>query len=170
MLSLCDKCHEFYKWYRLFLYIFFWVIKISVNEPFFSLQLDNWLEFFKPRNKEPSFSCYRRHIIFLIGLIAALIIFLKYTDPICIFNRVHLQFVHRSCHPAFRSTCRAILSRGTNSPRRDLPDETRYSQFRSTIAGIEKQRGFILLFLTGDWSPVSPQPSHALRASFSLFL
>lgn len=32
------------------------------------------------------------------------------------------------------------FSRGTNSPHGDLPDETRYSQFRLTVAGIERQR------------------------------
>lgn len=44
----------------------------------------------------------RPHAIFLI---AALIIFPKYTDLICIFNqcsnRIHLQPTHQSCHPAF---------------------------------------------------------------------
>jgi len=96
------------------------------------------------------------HAIFLTDLTAVFIVFPKYTDLVCIFNqcsnRVHLRPARRSCHPAFRSTCHAILSRGTNSPCRDLSDETRYSQFRPTIAGIEKQRSLILFFLISDRS------------------
>lgn len=127
--------------YHLFTRTFFWVIKIRMCKWTIFLAT-TWrlsLELFKSaRNKDFFFCLYQKvSIQFFWPALPSLLVFPKYTGPICIFNqclnrvRIHLQFVRRSCHPAFRSTCRAILSRGTNSPRRDLPDETRYSQFRS---------------------------------------
>lgn len=166
--------HAFYDFIMLFL-SFCWIIKIkyvNINNQFnffyCNLTVDNkifwvrtgWGIFIFCVTYRRAWSFPRN---FLTSLIAGLV-FSKYTDLICIFNqcsnRVHFQPACRS-RPAFRSTCHAILSRGTSSPRSGLSDEIRYSQFRPTIAEIEKQRGFILFFLTVNRSVVSPQPPHA---------
>lgn len=85
------------------------------------------------------------HAIFLTSLIAALIVFPKYIPDLYVFLiRVFGSSSPPTCPsvvplPSVQLTTRSF-SRGTNSPHGDFLDETRYSQFRLTVAGIERQR------------------------------
>lgn len=105
----------------------------------------------------------------LTSLIVAFIVFPKYIPDLYVFLiSVRIEFF---ANPPFGTTLPSVqlatrsFSRGTNSPHGDFPDETRYSQFRPTVAGIERQRPHPFCSLSTNRFHVSPRSFHISRIS-----
>lgn len=129
---------------------------------FFSTSL--WVTSTFPLNRSPC------NFPDLTSLIVAFIVFPKYIPDLYVFLiSVRIEFF--SSPPSGCATLPSVqlatrsFSRGTNSPHGDFPDETRYSQFRLTVAGIGRQRPHPFCSLSTNRFHVSPRSFHISRIS-----